>query len=48
MFIVIDIFDTLFPTILASPDSGMPLLFNTAGEAGAEAVKHKQAVVVEI
>ena len=48
MFIVIDIFDPLYPNILVDPTSLMPLLFETKEEAEDEAYDCQQAIVVEI
>jgi hypothetical protein len=48
MFIVIDTFDPLYPSIVVDMESGMPLLFETKEEAEDEAYECQQAVVVEI
>lgn len=48
MFIVIDTFDPLYPSIVVDIKSGMPLLFDTKEEAEDEAYECQQAVVVEI
>jgi hypothetical protein len=48
MFIVIDTFDTFYPSIVVQKDTGMPLIFETRQEAEKEAEDCQGAVIVEI
>ncbi len=48
MFIVIDTFDTFYPSIVVQQDTGMPLIFETRQEAEKEAEDCQEAVIVEI
>ncbi len=48
MFIVIDTFNTEWPTIVCDPDTGKPLSFDTPEEAQEEADDCHEAKVVEI
>jgi hypothetical protein len=48
MYIVIETFDPLFPSIVSDPETGMPLLFDTQEEAQEEADNCQEAIVVEI
>ena len=47
MFIVIDTFDSLFPSIVCNED-GYPLLFDNKEEAQQEADDCQEAIIVEI
>lgn len=46
MYIVVDIFDTHFPSIVCNED-GYPLLFDSEEDAQQEANQCQRAVVVE-
>ena len=48
MFIVIDTFDPLYPSIVVDVESGMPLLFDNKEEAQEEAEDCQDAIVIEI
>lgn len=47
MYIVIETFDTTFPSIICD-EEGCPLLFDTIEEAKEEADECQDAIVVEI
>jgi hypothetical protein len=48
MYIVIETFDSSYPSIVVDMESGMPLLFDTKEEAEAEADECQMGIVVEI
>jgi len=48
MYIVIETFDSYYPSIVVDMESGMPLLFETMEEAEAEANECQIGIVVEI
>lgn len=48
MYIVIDTFDQMYPSIVVDVETGMPLLFAKREDAEAEAEECQVALVVEI
>ncbi len=48
MYIVIETFDPLWPTIVVDMESGMPLIFDNEEDAQKEASECQSGIVVQI
>lgn len=48
MYIVIEIFDSLYPMIVTEKESGMPLIFESIEDAQSDADQCQNGIIVKI